>query len=86
MLPFSVTVEGLTGEGQGKWVLAVDGDRVLLTHDDKTLHWYPMEKCRFLGTLPPDAPHPVVIVQPQQKPTSLVTPNRDMRRHPPNGA
>lgn len=88
MLPFSVTVEGLTAGGQGKWVLAVDpvGERLLLTDQEKTLHWYPMDECKFLGTLPPDVPHPVMIVQPKQQGSPLALPNREMRRHPPNGA
>jgi hypothetical protein len=92
MLPFSVEVEGVTKEGQGKWVLAVDpeGDRVLLAHDDKTLHWYPMGDCLFHGTVPPSPVQPVMIVEPQQQGPgpgpSLLVPNRQTRRHPMDGA
>lgn len=86
MLPFSVSVEGLTGEGQGKWVLAVDpvGNQLLLAHEDKSLHWHPMDECSFHGIVPPDAPRPVMLVEPQrqgQQPT-LLTPSRATRRHP----
>ncbi len=72
MLPFSVSVEGVTQEGQGKWVLALDmvGDRVLLSHDDKSLHWHAMADCTFHGTIPPGTPQPMIIVQAQQ-PTLL---------------
>jgi hypothetical protein len=90
MLPFSVEVEGVTKEGQGKWVLALDiaGDRLLLVHEDKSLHWHPIADCRFHGTVAPDAPRPMMLVQPQQQgagPT-LLTPNRQTRRHPLDGA
>jgi hypothetical protein len=93
MMPFLVEVKGLTEEGKGKWVLAVDpaGDRLLLVGEDKSLHWYPMAECTFYGTFPPGTPQPVVIVEPErpaqgQAPTLLV-PNRQARRHPPdNGA
>ncbi len=83
MLPFSVSVEGVTQENQGKWVLAVDpvGERLLLVHEDKSLHWHPMADCAFHGTVTPDAPRPVFVLQPQQEPT-LLTPNRGARRHP----
>jgi hypothetical protein len=93
MMPFSVEVEGVSKEGQGNWVLAVDpaSDQVLLAHQDKSLHWHPMAECTFHGMCPPGAPQPVFVVQPQQQGPgpgpSLLVPNRQMRRHPPdNGA
>ncbi len=72
MLPFSVSVEGVTGEGEGKWVLAIDlvGDRLLLAHDDKSLHWHATADCAFHTFVPPNAPIPMMVVQPQQ-PTLL---------------
>jgi hypothetical protein len=93
MLPFSVEVEGVTEEGQGKWVLALDiaGDRLLLVHGDKSLHWHPIADCTFHGTFAPGTPQPMVLVQPQGQPQQqgpkLLTPNRATRRHPlDNGA
>ncbi len=92
MLPFSVEVEGLTEEGKAKWVLAVDpmGERLLLVHEDRSLHWHPMDKCTFYATVPPDAPRPVFVLEPQregqeERPKVLV-PNRQTRRHPLNGS
>lgn len=88
MLQFSVSVEGLTEEGEGKWVLAVDpvGDQLLLAHNDSTLHWHPMAECTFHSTVPPNAPHPVFVVPPPQAAQSaqptLAIPNRATRRHP----
>jgi hypothetical protein len=84
MLPFSVEVEGLTEEGQGKWVLAVDavGDRLLLVNEDKSLYWHPMAECSFHGMVQPGAPQPVMLVEPQQQGPALLTPNRATRRHP----
>ena len=87
MLPFSVSVEGLTAEGQGKWVLALDlvGDRVLLAHDDKSLHWHAIAECAFHSTVPPNAPVPMMLVQPEQQGPAVVVPSRATRRHPLNG-
>lgn len=82
MLPFSVYVEGVSQEGKGTWVLAVDpaGDRLLLSHEDKSLQWHPMAECSFHGIVPPGTPQPVMIVQPQQP--GILTPSRATRRHP----
>lgn len=82
MLQFAVTIEGLTQEGQAQWVLAIDpvGDRFLVTHEDKSLHWYPMAKCAFARMIPPDAPQAVIPVPPQQP--TVLTPSRTTRRHP----
>lgn len=87
MLEFSVSVPGVTEEGQGKWVLAVDpvGERLLLVNADKSLQWYPMGDCTFVGLMPPDAPRHVIPVQPEQP--AVLTPSRATRRHPlANGA
>lgn len=89
---FKVRIEALHEEGLSTWVLAVDpvGERLLIVHDDdKTLHWYPMKECAFVGIASPDVPRPVVAVQPKQQGPQLVTPetvplNRAERRR--NGA
>lgn len=83
MLPFAVVIEGLTEQGQALWVLAVDppGERLLIVRPDKSLHWYPMSECRFAKMLPPDAPRPVIPVQPVgPQGAPLVLPNRAQRR------
>lgn len=83
MLEFAVTIEGFTEEGQAHWVLDIDppGDRLLIIHPDKTLHWHPMAECRFARMVAPDAPRPVVAVQPVgPQGAPLVLPNRAQRR------
>jgi predicted RNA binding protein YcfA (HicA-like mRNA interferase family) len=65
MLEFAVTVKGLDEDGH--WVLAVEGDRLLIAHpDDKTLHWHPIKDCTFAKFMSPDQPRVVIPVQPQQ--------------------
>ena len=75
MLEFAVTVKGITQEKQAKWVLAVDpvGERLLIVHEDKSLHWHPMVDCMFVKAASADMPRAVVIVQPDQ-PTKLQMP------------
>ena len=74
MLEFAVTVEGIT---QAQWVLAVDptGERLLIVHDDKSMHWHAMKDCRFVKVVNPDAPRPVIPVQPPPNKTPVVLPN-----------
>jgi len=74
MAEFAVFAKGCTEEGQAQWVLAIDpvGDRLLLSHSDGSLHWYPMQDCRLVKFLMPDAPRTVIPVQPQAP--SLVVP------------
>jgi hypothetical protein len=67
------------GEEETRWVLAVDGDRPLLTHEDRSLRWVSIADCEFAGAAPPDKPRPVVVVKPQQVP-SLAIPQPLMRR------
>lgn len=88
MLPFSVSVEGLTQEGQGKWVLALDmdGDRLLLAHEDKSLHWHPIAECAFHGTIPPGTPQPMMLVQPPDQGRVVAIPDRPTRDHVLDGA
>ncbi len=65
MLEFAVTVKALDEEGH--WVLAVDGERLLIVHPDKSLHWHPMEECTFLKLMSPDQPRVVIPIQPPGK-------------------
>ena len=65
MLQFAVTVEGME-DGKARWAMAVDGDRLLIVHEDQSLHWHQMEDCKLAHFLPPDAPRPVIVVQPRQ--------------------
>ena len=81
-MDFAVKVEGLDEEGQAHWVLDVDpaGERFLIGHEDKSLHWVPMDKCKFVKVSSPDTPRLVMLVQPSQ-PTQLAVPNlTEMRR------
>lgn len=87
MLAFAVQVKDVTKEGQATWVLDIDpvGERFLIVHEDKTMHWHPMADCTFVKLVSPDAPTPVVPVQTNQPrpPLSLADmgmPNRAMRR------
>lgn len=54
------------GEEQGRWVLAVDGDHVLITDEEQRLRWVDMADCKFLKVATPEMPRPVVLVQPQK--------------------
>ena len=93
-MDFAVAIKDLHEEGKGSWVLAVDGDRVLISHgeatghkpDDRTLHWYPMEDCKAVNFAGPDQPRLVMVVQP--KPGIVVAApggNRAARRRGENG-
>lgn len=65
MLEFAVTVKGMD-DGKARWVLAVEGDRLLIVHEDKSLQWHKMEDCKFAKLVPPDMPRPVIPMQPKQ--------------------
>ena len=75
---------------QGSWVLEVDATdgegRVLISHPDKTLHWYGMADCKLANIKTPDMPSMVVVVQPQPQngkihiAGSMPPPNRMERR------
>lgn len=71
MLEFAVTQKGMD-ETKAKWVLAVQGNKLLLIEQDRSLKWYPMDECKFAKLISPDAPRPVLPVAPQQQ--SLVVP------------
>ena len=62
-MDFAVQVDG---EEQGRWVLAVDGDRLLIADDNsKRLRWVAMADCKFVRAANPEMPRPMVLVQPQ---------------------
>lgn len=75
MLEFAVTVNGLN-DGKAHWVLAVQGNRLLIVHDDRSLHWHPMDECRLGKVASPDMPRPVVPVQPTKQPLVVPTHGR----------
>lgn len=89
MLEFAVQVKGLhdVEGGQATWVLAADPTAgVLIAHEDKTLHWHPLEDCTFVRLLRPDAPRPVFAVQPAQEKPPLVARPDGLRVVERNGA
>ncbi len=73
MADFAVAIEGVTKEGQGRWVLAVDGDRLLVAYEDKSLHWHDLAECTFVTMADPAGVQPVVIVKPGPAPLSALT-------------
>ena len=68
MPDFAVAIEGVTKEGQGRWVLAVDGDRLLVAYEDKSLHWHQLTECNFASMADPTGVQPVIVVQPKPGP------------------
>ncbi len=68
MADFAIEIEGVTEKDQGRWVLAVDavGDRLLVAHEDKTLHWHSFSECKFRTMADPTGIQPVVVVRPEQ--------------------
>lgn len=77
MIAFAVSVDGVSEPGQAQWVLAVSRESVLVAHNDKTLHWHKLADCRFAKLIPPDAPQPVVVVEPAQRIVLSGVPGRD---------
>ena len=56
------------GKESNQWVLAVDGERLLIANDHK-LEWVDMVDCEFVGFVDPSTPKPVFPVQvPEQGP------------------
>ena len=66
MIPFAVHHEGLPAAA-GKWVLAVQGERLLLSDDDGKLYWKRLDTCKLVRAHTPDMPTAVLPVMPQQK-------------------
>lgn len=80
MADFAVHHEGVP-EGHGRWVLHVDGDRLLLSNEDKTLYWKELSECTLFAAHTPSQPTLVMGVQPQQQAGLVMAePNRAMRR------
>lgn len=73
-IEFAVKVKGIHDPDADEcaWVLAVDGDRLLIVHRDKTLHWHPLEDCIFAMAKMPATKQPAG--------PGLVAPNRAVRR------
>lgn len=65
MIPFAVMVEGEV-VGKGRWVLAVEGERVLIAKDDSTLRWVGISECKLVRAVTPDVPVMVTMVVPQR--------------------
>ena len=67
-MDFAVRAPG-DPENKGHWVMAVDpaGERFLIAGDDGKFKWVPTDRCQLLKIVSPELPHPVVVVQPQQK-------------------
>ena len=73
MANFSVAIRGVTEEGQGRWVFAVNAerDRLLDAYADRTLHWHDISECTFVGMVNPAGVQPVVVVRPGPPPGPL---------------
>ena len=80
MIPFAVKVQGLDADNKARWVLGIDavGERLLVAHDDGSLHWHPLVECAVGKIISPEQPQMVIPVQLQENP--LVMPNRAERR------
>ena len=66
MIPFAVTIEGVTdqpGAAPARWALAVTEGKLLTATEYGELVWYPLEQCRFSHC---DSPRPVVVVETQR--------------------
>ncbi len=86
MADFAVHIDAIHEEDKGSWVLAVEGDKVLIAHeDDKSLHWYPMADCTLANVHTPNQPTMVMVVTPQSgngivRAGTMPPPNRAERR------
>jgi len=72
MIPFAIKLKD-GAEGQGRWVLAIDGDRFLVVAEDRSFEWVAMADCEFLKAATPDQPRAVIALQPRPQ-LDLVTP------------
>lgn len=86
-MDFAVTEEGVDKPGSGRWVLAVDGDKLLLTGADKTPQWVAMAKCKVAKVGSPDYPRPVFPASPPKRgPTLAVATGPTLVKPPGNGS
>ncbi len=55
--------------GKARWVMAVDpaGERFLVVDETRQFSWVPIDECRFIKMIDPEAPTPIVGVMPQSK-------------------
>lgn len=63
-MDFAVWHDGMDAQ-QGRWVLAVEKDRVLLANNDGEMYWRPMKGCKVVKVANPDVPRAVIPVPPQ---------------------
>lgn len=81
MIDFAVSVKGIHEEDKGSWVLAVDGDRLLIAvPETNELQWHLLSDCTFQKAHTPDQPTMVLTVKGQPQNGKLVFPNRAARR------
>lgn len=66
MITFAVWHDGLE-EGQGRWVLAVEKNDLLMSNNEGELYWRPMADCKLIKAQTPDNPIAVIPIQPQQQ-------------------
>lgn len=73
MVEFAIKVHSF-GLDKPQWVLAVDpvGERLLILHNDQSMHWYPLAVCTFVKAQTPDQPLVVMAVQPQKPKQQVV--------------
>ena len=50
MIPFAIKLKD-GAEGQGRWVLAIDGDRFLVVAEDRSFEWVAMAGGLAAGVL-----------------------------------
>jgi len=81
MISFAVTHPSMP-EGQGQWVIAIDGDRLLVSNKDRDLIFLPVSECKLLKVHTPEQPIMVMPVQMEPQ-NGLAVPeaNRQMRRN-----
>ena len=79
-MDFAVWHEGIE-EGQARWVLAVDGEHVLLADSEQQFYWKALSDCKFARLAGPDQPRLVMPVSPVDAGgPGLALPNRAVRR------
>ena len=81
-MEFAVQVKDLDKAGRARWVLAVDavGERLLITHDDRSLHWVALADCQFVKASTPDTPQLVQPVKEAPAGPTLAVPSLSQMR------